>query len=110
MADGAATSGVIYGTWPTGTAAGTYFVAWNKSGTLEVLGKFIVPANVAGTFAIRATLPPAAAIAVYNGVRNNKGVAENIWSPGSINTALTATLNYTDKLPTKRQNLSGAVG
>ncbi len=37
----------IFGRWPAGTKAGTYFIVWNDSGTLKVLGKFIVPVGLA---------------------------------------------------------------
>ena len=75
----------IFGSWPLGTGAGTYFVVLNNSGQSEVLGKFIVPTNVTGTFVVSADLPAGSytlgsnnvgpgTITVYNGKRRSRRV------------------------------------
>ncbi|MGX7874091.1 hypothetical protein ACVDG5_016245 [Mesorhizobium sp. ORM6] len=96
----------IFGRWPAGTAAGTYFIVLNDGGTLNVIGQFIVPANFGGTFAISEALPagryvvgPSApepnSIAVHNGKWNSTGNNAGSWSVGDFNSAITATLNNT---------------
>jgi hypothetical protein len=95
----------IFGRWPAGTAAGTYFVVLNDTGTLKVIGKFIVPANAAGRFAISGSVPPGTytpgalgtepgTITVYNGKWSASDQPDGTWSPGSFDPVLTATLNY----------------
>jgi hypothetical protein len=107
----------IFGSWPVGTAAGTYFVVLNNNGQLEVIGKFIVPANVAGTFVVPADLPAGrytigsndagpATITVYNGKWRPGDRPEGTWSLGDFDPAISATLNYS-RMPA--QNLSGAI-
>ena len=106
ISDGRRQSMKVYGNWPANTAAGTYFVAWNDSGTLKVLGRFIVPTgNLPGTFAISATLPAGSysvdpthagpgSIAVYDGRWSDGGQGGGgAWSVGNFNSSLTATLN-----------------
>ncbi|ESY78257.1 hypothetical protein X740_21750 [Mesorhizobium sp. LNHC221B00] len=96
----------IFGGWPAGTAAGTYFIVLNDGGTLNVIGQFIVPANFGGTFAISEALPagsyvvgPSApgpnTIAVHNGSWRSTGNNAGSWSVGDFNPAITATLNNT---------------
>ncbi|MBZ9674074.1 DUF4347 domain-containing protein [Mesorhizobium sp. ES1-3] len=96
----------IFGRWPAGTAAGTYFIVLNDGGTLNVIGQFIVPTNFGGTFAISEALPagrytvgPSApgpnTIAVYNGRWSSSGNDAGTWSVGDFNPAITATLNNT---------------
>ena len=110
----------IFGRWPAGTAAGTYFIVWNNSGTLEVLGKFIVPVDLAGTFAIKEPLPagtytigPATAgpgtIAVYDGRWDESGQAAGTWSVADFNPTITATLNDTRDIPPNDPGSSGVV-
>jgi hypothetical protein len=107
----------IFGSWPLGTAAGTYFVVLNNDGELEVIGKFVVPANVAGTFVVPADLPAGsytigsddagpATITVYSGKWNPGGRPEGTWSLGDFDPAISATLNYSRMTA---QNLSGAI-
>ena len=107
----------IFGSWPLGTGAGTYFVVLNNSGQSEVLGKFIVPTNVTGTFVVSADLPAGSytlgsnnvgpgTITVYNGKRNPGGPPEGAWSLGDFDPAITATLNYSRNTAS---NLSGAI-
>jgi hypothetical protein len=94
----------IFGSWPAGTAAGTYFVVLNDGGTLNVIGQFIVPANFAGTFAIAEALPVGEytvaasnpgpnTISVYSGKWNADGKGSGTWSVRDFNPTLTATLN-----------------
>ena len=114
----------IFGSWPVGTAAGTYFVVLNNGGQLQVLGKFIVPANVAGTFVISADLPAGSysvgsdnagpgTITVYNGKWSPGGPPEGTWSLGDFDPAVTATLNYSrttlNYSRNTASNLSGAI-
>ena len=53
----------IFGTYPTSTPAGTYFIVLNNGGTPEVIGEFIVTGNTTtantatGTFAVNVSLP-----------------------------------------------------
>jgi hypothetical protein len=95
----------IVGTWPAGTASGTYFVVLNDSGTLQVIGKFIVPVNAAGTFAIAESVPAGkyilggngagpGTITVYSGKWSAGDRPEGTWSPGSFDPVLTATLKF----------------
>jgi hypothetical protein len=112
----------IFGRWPAGTAAGTYFIVLNNGGTLEVIGKFIVPTNnMPGTFAISEPLPAGSytigasiagpgTITVYNGTWNVSGPAAGTWSPGSFNPEITATLNDTRNITSKKNSNIGAVG
>lgn len=110
----------IFGKWPASTPAGTYFIVLNNNGTLEVVGKFIVPANVdsAGTFAISTSLPAGryivgsnnagpGTITVYNGKWRSGARREGTWSPGNFDPAITPTLNHSRNAAS---NLSGAVG
>ncbi|WP_245275625.1 DUF4347 domain-containing protein [Mesorhizobium sp. LNHC229A00] len=94
----------VFGQWPAGTAAGTYFIVLNEGGTLNVVGQFIVPTNFGGTFAISEALPagrytvgPSApgpnTIAVYNGRWSSSGNNAGTWSVGDFNPAISATLN-----------------
>jgi Domain of unknown function (DUF4347) len=110
----------IFGSWLAGTKAGTYFIVWNNSGALEVLGQFIVPVGLAGTFVISEPLPagtytlgPATpgpgTIAVYNGKWNETGPAAGTWSVSDFNPTLTATLNNTSSIASNRPIFSGAV-
>jgi hypothetical protein len=110
----------IFGRWPAGTKAGTYFVVWNNSGSLEVLGQFIVPANTAGTFAISESLPAGTytagpttpgpgTIAVYNGRWNESGEAAGAWSVSDFNSTITATLNDTRGISSNDPVSSGVV-
>ncbi|QKC78798.1 DUF4347 domain-containing protein [Mesorhizobium erdmanii] len=96
----------VFGQWPAGTAAGTYFIVLNDGGTLNVIGQFIVPTNFGGTFAISEALPagrytvgPSApgpsTIAVYNGRWSSSGNNAGTWSVGDFNPAISATLNKT---------------
>jgi Domain of unknown function (DUF4347) len=111
----------IFGRWPAGTKAGTYFIVWDNSGTLEVLGKFIVPVGgLAGTFAISEPLPAGTytvgpptpgpgTIAVYNGKWNESGPAAGTWSVSDFNPTITATLNDTRNIPPNEPSSSGVV-
>lgn len=110
----------IFGRWPAGTKAGTYFIILNKRGTLEVLGKFTVPVDTAGTFAISEPIPagiytvgPTTAgpgtIAVYNGRWNKRGRAAGKWSVSDFNTTITATLNDTRNITSNDPSFSGVV-
>ncbi len=94
----------IFGRWPQGTEAGTYFIALNNNGTLEILGKFIVPVNYPGTFAVSVALPDGTytvgpnvprpgTIAVYSGKWNPGDQPEATWSLGDFNSEISATLN-----------------
>ncbi|MBZ9749232.1 DUF4347 domain-containing protein [Mesorhizobium sp. CO1-1-7] len=100
----------IFGTWPAGTVAGTYFIVLNDGRTLNVIGQFIVPTNFGGTFAISEPLPagrytvgPSApgpnTIAVYNGCWSSTGKNAGTWSVGDFDPAITATLNPGDATP-----------
>jgi Domain of unknown function (DUF4347) len=111
----------IFGRWPVGTPAGTYFIVLNNNGALEVVGKFIVPENMAGTFAISEPIPTGSytlgsntagpgTITVYSGNWTPTDQAEGTWSPGSFNPAITATLNSTRNVASNHSNLLGAVG
>lgn len=110
----------IFGRWPAGTPAGTYFIVLNNNGALEVIGRFLVPAgaNIAGTFAISASLPAGryivgsnnarpGTITVYGGKWNPGNRAEGTWSPSNFDPAITPTLNHSRNTA---PNLSGAVG
>jgi hypothetical protein len=108
----------IFGRWPAGTKAGTYFIVWNNGGSLEILGKFIVPIDTAGTFAIKVPLPagtytvgPATAgpgtIAVYNGRWDESSQAAGTWSVADFNPTITATLNYSS-ITSNDPSFSGA--
>ena len=110
----------IFGRWLVGTPAGTYFVVVNNDGTLEVIGKFIVPANlnIAGTFAICEPLPAGryivgsskpgpGTITVYNGKWSPSDQRDGTWSAADFDPAITSTLNYTRNTA---PNFSGAVG
>jgi hypothetical protein len=107
----------IFGTWAAGTAAGTYFVVWNNGGALEALGKFVVPADLPGRFAVSAALPAGAyeigtdakdtgAVAVYDGVWEEHGEAKGAWSVGKLNPGITATLGSTRDNTSTRIDLS----
>jgi hypothetical protein len=106
ISTGAGERHAIFGRWPVDTAAGTYFIVLNNSGTLQAIGQFIVPVNSAGTFAISEALPAGSytlgsktagpgTIAVYSGIWNPGGQAEGTWSLGNFNPSITATLNDT---------------
>ncbi|WP_296739231.1 DUF4347 domain-containing protein [Mesorhizobium sp.] len=108
----------IFGRWPAGTAAGTYFVVLNDGGTLNVIGQFIVPANFGGTFAISEALPAGRyavgprspgpnTIAVYNGTWHPAGNNAGSWSVSDFNAAITASLNNPVEV-TPRQSDRGA--
>jgi len=108
----------IFGRWPAGTKPGTYFIVWNNGGSLEILGKFIVPIDTAGTFAISEPLPagtytigPTApgpgTIAVYNGSWNQSGQAAGTWSVSDFNPTITATLNDPRNIPSNDPSFSG---
>src|SRR5215469_16205582 len=75
----------IFGAFPAGTSAGTYFIVLDNGGTLEILGEFDVVQNtagtLAGTFAVNVSLPAGTYnvggsgslpgdISVYSGVFN----------------------------------------
>ncbi|SRR5216683_957870 len=109
----------IFGRWPAGTKAGTYFIVWNDSGTLKVLGKFIVPVGLAGTFVISEPLPagtytvgPTApgpgTIAVYNGSWSKSDQPQGTWSVSDFNPTITATLNDPRNVPSNDPSFSGA--
>lgn len=106
----------IFGRWPAGTKAGTYFIACNSRGSLEILGKFIVPGDTAGTFAISEPLPAGTytvgpttpgpgTIAVYNGSWNQ---AAEAWSVSDFNSTITATLNDTRNVSSNDPSFTGA--
>jgi len=96
----------IFGKWPAGTTAGTYFIVLNNGGAQQVIGKFIVPVNVAGTFAISEALPAGTyivgagrpepgTITVFNGKWTPGGQA-GTWSLGDFDPGITATMNSTE--------------
>jgi hypothetical protein len=106
----------IVGSWPVGTPAGTYFIVLNYNDSLEVIGKFIVPTNVGGTFAISEPLPAGSytvgpmvagpsTIAVYDGNCS----AEGTWSPSNFNSEITATLNVARNVASNHSNGTGAI-
>jgi hypothetical protein len=111
----------IFGRWPASTPAGTYFIVLNNGGTLEVIGKFIVPVNIAGTFAISEPLPAGSyivgsntpgpgTITVHSGNWHPSDDPQGTWSLGSFNPAITATLNEARTIPSNPSNFSGAIG
>ena len=111
----------IFGRWPAGTPAGTYFIVLNNNGTLEIIGKFIVPVGVQGTFAISESLPAGryivgsnnagpGTITVYNGKWSPSDRPEGTWSLGSFDPAITATLNDTRSNSSNHATVLGALG
>ena len=110
----------FFGRWPAGAKAGTYFIVWNNSGRLEVLGKFNVPVGMAGTFAISAPLPAGTysvgplepgtgTIAVYSGQWNEIGQAAATWSVGDFDPAITTTLNHARNITPNNRASAGAI-
>jgi hypothetical protein len=110
----------IFGRWPAGTKSGTYFIVWNNGATLAILSRFIVPGDVAGTFAISEPLPAGnylvgataagpGTIAVYNGRWNKSDLTPGTWSVSDFNPSLTATLNDTSYITPNSPGFAGAV-
>jgi hypothetical protein len=90
----------VYGSYPSGTAPGQYFIVLERDGQPTVIGQFTVVQNATGgTFSVTVSLPAgtynlgalgaANGVAVYNAVfEPDKGN----WSLAGPNTAITGRL------------------
>jgi hypothetical protein len=105
----------IYGSYPSGTQPGRYFLAVRRDGRPEVIDQFTVPGgdHQGGTFAKRAFLSPGTY--AVGGDGNTDGdvsvytatfdPARGTWTLNSVDRAITATLSGDTAIP-----LTGAVG
>lgn len=102
----------IYGSYPTGTQAGRYFVAVRRGGNPEAIGQFTVPeAHQGGTFTKRAFLGPGAY--TVGGSGNTDGdisvytatfdPARGTWTLNDVDRAITATLSGTTAIRRRTQ-------